>query len=504
MGLRFVPAPPVPGALRSLATCLAVCAALGCAGGKSGPTGSGGTTGSGSAGTTGSGSAGTSGSGSAGTTGSGSAGTSGSGTAGTTGSGSSAGTTGSGGAGTTGHAGTTGTGVAGTTGTGAAGTTGSGVDASVSDAACQSASYTFAPLIPTVYLLVDRSGSMFHCLTGATGDVICADMTNTSWYNLKTAIESVLPQLDSQVRFGFTTVFGANPASGGMCPSLQGMLTNNVSPALNNAGTIKTLYDSLPFPPNSTQQGVKFESPASESLGVVAKTLAADVNAGGKYIIFITDGQPDYCDDSNSLCAPDSVVWQLQNAYTAGIHTIVMGVQTSLFDLAPGVLQSWANAGAGEATLAPVKTGGSANDFYDECNSVAGWAADLTASGKPNARGTTLGTYSTTMGATMPYTPSASNQSQLVSQLSTALSGVKTCTFDLSDVNGKSLKVDLTKLAQANIKIQGTTVPQDATNGWSMSSSSELVLNGTACTTWRMPNNNNIDFAFPCSTIIFE
>ena len=26
--------------------------------------------------------------------------------------------------------------------------------------------YTFEPKIPTVYLLVDRSGSMFHCLTG--------------------------------------------------------------------------------------------------------------------------------------------------------------------------------------------------------------------------------------------------------------------------------------------------------------------------------------------------
>jgi hypothetical protein len=492
MGLRFVPAPPVPRALRSLATCLAVCAALGCAGGKSSPTGTGGKTGSGSAGTTGSGAAGTTGSGSAGTTGSGSGGTTGSGSAGTTG------------AGTTGHAGTTGTGAAGTTGTGAAGTTGSGVDASVSDAACQSASYTFAPLIPTVYLLVDRSGSMFHCLTGNTGDVICADMTNTSWYNLKTAIESVLPQLESQVRFGFTTVFGANPVGGGMCPSLQGMLTNNVSPALNNAGTIKTLYDSLPFPPNSTQQGVKFESPASESLGVVNQTLTADADLGAKYIIFITDGQPDYCDDSNSLCAPDSVVWQLQNAYTAGIHTIVMGVQTSLFDLAPGVLQSWANAGAGEATLAPFKTGGSVNDFYDQCNGVTGWAADRASSGKPNARGTTLGTYSTTMGTTTPYTPSASNQSQLVSQLSAALSGVKTCTFDLSDVNGKSLKVDLTKLAQAKITIEGATIPQDATNGWSMSSASELVLNGSACATWRMPNNNNIQFGFPCTTIIFE
>ncbi len=276
--------------------------------------------------------------------------------------------------------------------------------------------------IPTVYLLVDRSSSMFHCLTGNTGDAVCADMTNTSWYNLKIAIESVVTQLDSKVRFGFATIFGTNPSGGGICPSLQGMLTDHVAPALNNAATIKTLYDSLPFPPNSTQSGAKFEAPTSESLGVVANALLADTNPGGRYILFVTDGQPDYCDDSNTLCAPDSVVYQLQKAYTAGISTIVFGIQTTLFDLAPGVLQAFANAGAGEPTLAPVRTGGTTFDFYDQCSAVAGWAADLTASGKAVARGTTLGTYSTTMGPTAPYTPSASSETQLVSQLSAALS----------------------------------------------------------------------------------
>ena len=60
--------------------------------------------------------------------------------------------------------------------------------------------------------------------------------------------------------------------------------------------------------------------------------------------------------------------------------------------------------------------------FYDQCSAVTGWGADLTASGKAVARGTTLGTYSTTMGPTTPYTPSASSETQLVSQLSAALS----------------------------------------------------------------------------------
>ena len=120
-------------------------------------------------------------------------------------------------------------------------------------------------------------------------------------------------------------------------------------------------------------------------------------------------------------------------------------------------------------------------------------------------RGDTLGTYSATMGPTVPYTPNAADQTMLVNQLSAAISGVKSCSFDLSDVGGKSIKVDTTKLSSAVVKIQGTAIPLDATNGWNvMSAAEQLVLSGTACKTWQTPNNNDISFSFPCSTIIFE
>ena len=418
--------------------------------------------------------------------------------------------------GTGGNAGSASTGSGGTAGTtsgpGLGGTGGdvilTGVGGSNPDASsCQQKEVMFAVLNPTVYLLVDRSGSMFHCLTGDTGSAVCGDMTNTSWSNLKNAIEAVLPQLDSQVRFGFTTVWGTDPTQGGMCPSLQKMLTNNVSPALNNAGPIKTLYDSLIFPPNSTQAGIKFESPISESLGNVTQALVADTDPGSKYIIFITDGQPDYCDDSNSLCAPDSVIWQLQNAKTAGISTIVFGVQTALFDLAPGVLQAFANAGAGEATVAPVKTGGSTFDFYDQCNSVTGWAADLTASGKTKARGTTLGTYSTPAGPTTPYTPSASDETQLVSQLKMALSGVRSCTYDLPGFTINTS--DPTELNGANVYLidgagNHVPLPYDSTNtnGWDMTTPTQLQFYGPACDQVRDMATMGVKFNFPCKIVI--
>jgi hypothetical protein len=440
---------------------------------------------------------------------------------------STAGSGGSSGSGQGGSGATSGTGTGGrvvVTGTG--GAVVSGQDAGPSDAAaCQTSQVMFTATNPTVYLLVSRSGSMFHCLnptsSESSGNAICinsttnaVDMNNTAWYVLKTAIEQVLPQLDSQVRFGFSTIYGTNPTGGGMCPSQQGMLTDNVAPALNNAAAIATLYDSLQFPPNSTQVGMKFESPVSWSVGSVTTALMADTDPGSKYILLITNGMPDYCDDSNVLCPPDSVVWKLQTAYTAGIKTIVFGIQSTLFSLAPGVLQAYANAGAGEPTVAPVNTGGSTYDFYDQCDGIAGWAADLKATGQTPMRGDTLGTYSATMGPTTPYTPSASDVSMLVAQLSAALAGVRSCVFDLSQFT-----IDTTKLNEAKIYLldnsgNKTVLPLDSSkaNGWymdnittnsqGMMTSTTLELFGSACDELRSQNTVDIKFNFPCDLVI--
>jgi hypothetical protein len=282
-------------------------------------------------------------------------------------------------------------------------------------------------------------------------------------------------------------------------------MLDQVEPALDNQAKIKTVYDALPFQPETTEPGKKFETPAREALDTIGAKLLADTSPGDKYILFVTDGQPDYCDDANTLCAPDSVIAGLQILKTKGITSIVMGLKSGLDDLAPGILQSFANAGAGQPTLAPVKANQDAFAFYDQCAGVAGWARDLTASGKTAERGVTLGEYVTTGGGTAKlYAPSVSDQAMIATQLGTALAGVKSCTFDLSNVNGQSIKVDLNTLAAASVSIEGKVIAQNATTGWSMASASQLVLNGASCDTWRMPENNKIDFNFPCNTIIFE
>ena len=198
---------------------------------------------------------------------------------------------------------------------------------------------------------------------------------------------------------------------------------------------------------------------------------------GDKYIIFITDGQEDYCDDALEICASDSTVGALQAAFAANIRTIVFGLQTMQFNLPGGVLEAFANAGAGEPTVPGLTAGLDPTAIFDQCQGVMPWRTDLTASGHPTARGPTaaVGTYGTTGGPTKPFKPNAANQDMLVTQLSTALAGVKSCTFDLNDVSGKSIKVDTTKLNQAHVRIEGTEVPLSATNGWTVTRSADAA-----------------------------
>jgi hypothetical protein len=252
-----------------------------------------------------------------------------------------------------------------------------------------------------------------------------------------------------------------------------------------------TKYDSLAPPPNSIASGTKFESPVSTSETAVGQALGAIVTSGEKYILLVTDGHADYCDDGVSLCAPDSTVGRIQANKAAGITTIVLGLQTAVFDQPNGVLQAWANAGVGEPTVAALKPGLDLNAFYDQCSSSTGWHADLVASGKPVVRGSTVGTYAAAAGPSRPYAPTADDEAAIAARL-------KSCRFDI----GGNLKVDTTKLNLAHIKIAGVEIPQDATDGWNMPTDTQVALNGAACTTWRTPGHDAIEFQFPCETIL--
>jgi hypothetical protein len=184
----------------------------------------------------------------------------------------------------------------------------------------------------------------------------------------------------------------------------------------------------------------------------------ADGSPGRQADVFITDGQEDYCDDSIEICASDSTVGAIQDAFAANVRTLVVGLQTAQFNLPTGTLNAFANAGAGEPTVASLTSGLDTTAIFDLCTGLVPWRADLTASGHPTTRGptATVGTYSATAGPTKPFQPNAGDQNMLATQLSSALTAVKSCTFDLSNINGKAITVDTTKLNQAHVRIEGS------------------------------------------------
>lgn len=351
---------------------------------------------------------------------------------------------------------------------------------------CQQAQRTFIPQIPTVFILVDRSGSMFDENPPGSGQ--------NAWGALRRGVLQVIAELQSDVRFGF----GAFSGQGATCPDMP-----SAAPALDNAEAIAALYGSLERPPYK-------DTPTLGALNAVAERLWSDPVEGAKYILFVTDGEPDYCDDGNPLCPPDSVVGRLQRM-AAGldddgvqnppIQTLVFGIDSPLSTISPEVLAAFANAGAGQpvAPLVANPTG-----IYDQCNGVPGWAADFATTGKAAIRGATSGDYSPVGGTATVYRPDPNDQAELVEQIRAALAGVKSCAFDLG---GDGVQVDVSRRdlgALAHVTVDGAEVPFDATDGWHMLSGTTVQLEGGACERWRAPGETSIAFDFPCDVIVIR
>ena len=151
-------------------------------------------------------------------------------------------------------------------------------------------------------------------------------------------------------------------------------------------------------------------------------------------------------------------------------------------------------------------TGLDATAIFDQCQGVMPWKTDLTASGHPTTRGPTavVGTYATTAGPTKPFKPSASDQSMLLTQLSTALAGRQELHVR-SDGDRRHADQGRPQAAEQGDdqgRRHGSAAGYDSANGWNMINETTLQLFGSACDTWRNPSAKTIDFNFPCEIIV--
>jgi len=311
-----------------------------------------------------------------------------------------------------------------------------------------------------VFFLLDRSSSMF-----APTDY---------WSPMRASVLATINAFASQIRFGLAAYTGVQMQT---CPF---DITRAGGIALDNYASINQVFSVLGSP------GVKAESPTAAALADIRPTVLAQ--SGSKSIFLITDGGHDFCNDTNLACPADALVAQLQSIFAAGVQTKVFGIKGSPYlDLA--YTQAEANAGSG----APVV--GDAFSIYSMCSLDPNWSPLWTAKGSVASQ--PLGSYVASSATATPYTLLDTTQPDtMTSALKAATAGLKSCTFDLTGA-----QVNQALAGQGGVRIDGTSVPMDASNGWRMNSSTELELVGSACSSWRTATAQTISFDFPCTTL---
>lgn len=220
------------------------------------------------------------------------------------------------------------------------------------DDSCPSVQVSLDSVIPTVVLLIDRSGSMDEPF----GPV---DRWTAVFETLMDEDDGLVQALQSQVRFGVTTYTSDDgTTAGGECPILRG-----VGPALDNYQAILDAY-----PANTVE-----DTPTAESLAAAQAELAAVTEPGPKIIVLATDGEPDTCttpDPDGLPAARAESVAAAQDSHEAGIDVFVISVGD---DVGLDHLQDLANAGVGlpiggaeDAPFYQALDAGALNDAFDE------------------------------------------------------------------------------------------------------------------------------------------
>jgi hypothetical protein len=359
------------------------------------------------------------------------------------------------------------------------------------DGGCMADQLTKTPTLPTVFVLVDQSGSEF------------TNATTGTFFTLRTAVLQVIQAQQSTVRFGVGVFTGNQGTSPKQCP-----IWTTVAPALNNYDTINTLYSGL------GQPTFKAETPAVQVIPLIQQTLAADTVNGPKFILFATDSETDFCDDGDPDCPADAVTYELQSLYsgTPSIGTLVIGLPDPNDPIAAAVQQNFANAGVGQPVALPTGNGTTTTmQLYYACNGQGtnagtdSWPNLYAAAGHAAADLTSIATYAATAGTAPVYAPTGADTQSLIDQISAALTTIpQSCVFDLSTL-AHPIKVDLTKLSEGGVFLNGVPVPLDPTNmnGWDMVSDTELELFGSACTTYQNTGSTeSLNLEFPCDLVI--
>jgi hypothetical protein len=348
-------------------------------------------------------------------------------------------------------------------GIGGASSDGSGGDGAGGVSSCIDVDVDFTPQIPTVLLLIDRSGSMNA--DGKFGDAVqaavdagtytlgdCPKDNDWRWNVVRDVLMSptkgIVKPLENGVRFGLSLYSSNNgQVKDGkpeeiddtkMCPVLL-----NVDIALGNH---QAMLDQ--FKCNDISE----DTPTGESLLAAAATLKAFQEPGPKVIVLATDGEPDSCecpDFGNGMPAKcrepgvpelikEHVVATAKEIHDADITVHVINVSTPSEANLQKHLADVAEAGGGN--VYPGFSPGDLSTAFDEI-----------------------------------------------------INGVRSCVIDLSGEIAKG------KESTGVITLDGEALELDGADGWQVNTPSQIELLGDACETIKS-GGHDLSIKFPCES----
>lgn len=183
---------------------------------------------------------------------------------------------------------------------------------------CADVEVSVEQIIPTIVILIDRSGSMNEDFGGISRwDAL---------YDSLMSATGVINTLQSSIRFGIA-LYDGTPE---LCPEVISVMY-----ALDNYNNIDTTYSM--YVPNG-------DTPTGESLAQVATDLSLILSTEPKAIVLATDGEPDTCAEPDGDGRP-LTIQAVQDAFTNNINTYVISVGTAI---AISHLQEVANVGVGK------------------------------------------------------------------------------------------------------------------------------------------------------------
>ena len=346
---------------------------------------------------------------------------------------------------------------------------------------CNAKGIEFEKLVPVVMMLVDRSTSMFASNLPNGASPAFGEHPDR-WEALRVAVAGLEP-LAADVAFGLSTYTGYKD---GTCPEMP-----QIDSIVPGQAEFAQLMAELPssaeaLPPQES------ETPTHEAIIAGIEALKAVEIVGPKYLLVLTDGEPDTCGVPDPQCGQDAAIGAAQAAFAEGISTYVVGLGD---DVGGKFLNDLAHAGQGLDVQPPVE-----NELWciGQELQARDSASNFDINNYRDFADATYGADGLTYAADLFYQPD--DVEALQAQLTEVVSSVLTCEYEMDTA---------VQRAQADKGAVRVSYPDGThedlvfgdANGWTLSADNDytVVVQGTPCDKILAEQVSGLSIEFPCA-----